>query len=134
MSCSLLVPLQAQQQGAAQFSTNQHQQQQQQQHITIPATPNTSSPAAALPAAGAAGFWESSAGGWVVAMSLLVAVRQGRLAADAGRLDVKALQARQEGSRVQVIGGCGVTFGEGSGVFDARDSAACDAPCVVLPS
>jgi hypothetical protein len=101
--CSLLESLQAQQ-GAAPSSINQHQQQhhQQQQHITIPATPNTSSPAAALPVAGAAGFWESSAGGWVVAMSLLVAVRQGRLAADAGRLDVKALQARQEGSRVQV--------------------------------
>jgi hypothetical protein len=47
-----------------------------------------------------------------VAMSLLVAVRQGRLAADAGRLDVKALQARQEGSRVQVRAVAGFSWGK----------------------
>jgi hypothetical protein len=61
-----------------------------------------------------------------VAMSLLVAVRQGRLTAGAGRLDVKALQARQEGSRVQVreglgfkpwvVGFCLMSGGRGCGV------------------
>lgn len=67
--------------------------------VSVP-TSHPSSPA--LSAASPGGFWESSAGGWVVALSLLLAVRQGRLAADAGRLDVKALQARQHSSRVQV--------------------------------
>jgi hypothetical protein len=38
----------------------------------------------------------------VVALSLLIAVRQGREHADAARLDVRALQARQQESRVQV--------------------------------
>jgi hypothetical protein len=38
----------------------------------------------------------------VVALSLLIAVRQGRAQADAARLDVRALQARQHESRVQV--------------------------------
>jgi hypothetical protein len=47
-------------------------------------------------------YWESSAGGCVVAMSLLMAIRQGRSHADAARLDVRALQGRQQDSRVQV--------------------------------
>jgi hypothetical protein len=46
-------------------------------------------------------FWESSAGGWVVAAAVLLASRQGRLQAEADRLDVRVLQQRQSQNRVQ---------------------------------
>ena len=58
---------------------------------------SSSSPAAAAAAAtvmaGApSGLWQSSVGGWVVALSLLAAIRMSREQTDAERLDVSALQ------------------------------------------
>lgn len=82
-----------------------HQQQQQQDSTTSAATTQPQRPAFAsssLAVPASSSYWASSAGGWVVALSLLIAVRQGRAHADAARLDVRALQARQQESRVQV--------------------------------
>lgn len=92
-------------------STAQHDRQATQQQQTQRNTFSSSSQALAphpifassslsVPLGG--GYWATSAGGWVVALSLLIAVRQGRAHADAARLDVRALQARQQESRVQV--------------------------------
>lgn len=51
---------------------------------------------------GGAGVWHGSVGGWAAALLVLAAVRQGRVQADAERLDVRALQQRQQDSRMQV--------------------------------
>jgi len=57
----------------------------------------------------------------VVALSLLIAVRQGRSHADAARLDVRALQARQHDSRVQV----GASWKRGFQVLTNLAASAC---------
>lgn len=88
----------------------QHPQQQhpQQEHSTPGATasqsvsPRPAFASSSLAAPVSSSYWSNSAGGWVLALSLLFAVRQGREQADAARLDVRALQARQQDSRVQV--------------------------------
>lgn len=83
-------------------------QQQQQQEVAVAQPASISGPlrpafaSSSLSAPVGTGYWATSAGGWVVALSLLIAVRQGRSHADAARLDVRALQARQHDSRVQV--------------------------------
>lgn len=80
-----------------------HHQQHTQQAPTsqaLPARPAFASSSLSVPVSD--GYWSTSAGGWVVALSLLIAVRQGRAQADAARLDVRTLQARQHESRVQV--------------------------------
>ncbi len=63
---------------------------------------------AAAPTAEAGRGWEAPAGGWAIAACLLLAVRQGRLAAEEDRLDVRELQLRQQDSRVQVRKGPGL--------------------------
>jgi hypothetical protein len=73
--------------------TRERWQQQQQQQLSI------------VPS----GYWQSTAGGWAIAAAVLLAIRLGRQRADAERLDVRALQARQQESRVQVrhdVGTC----------------------------
>lgn len=66
--------------------------------LAIAATP--------LPAAAAlqppVSYLESSAGGYVVALAVLLSVRQGRVQADDDRTDVRALEVKQQDSRVQV--------------------------------
>lgn len=92
-----------------------HHQHSQQDSRPIP-TPSQAVPPrpafASSSLAAPASYWSTSAGGWVVALSLLFAVRQGREHADAARLDVRALQARQQDSRVQV-GGKGAGYRQG---------------------
>jgi hypothetical protein len=99
-----------------------HQQQHLQDTLTSPTSslvvsqhPAFASTSLAAPASSS--YWATSAGGWVVALSLLFAVRQGRQHADAARLDVRALQSRQQESRVQVgyraHGGPWVIWAEG---------------------
>lgn len=74
-----------------------------QSQVSIPSNSITPTPIQVSPAAFTLShFLESSAGGWVIAAALLLAVREGRSRADADRLDVRVLQARQENSRVQV--------------------------------
>jgi hypothetical protein len=92
-------------QQALQQQQLQLQQQQQQSTdgsitTTTVARPAFASSSLTAPAGG--GYWATAASGWVVALSLLAAVRQGRAHADAARLDVRALQARQQDSRIQV--------------------------------
>lgn len=117
-----------------------HHPHQQQQHSQDTLTSPTSAlvvsqpPAFAstsLAAPASSSYWATSAGGWVVALSLLFAVRQGRQHADAARLDVRALQSRQQESRVQVgekgtwahIGlAAGVDMGIAVGALDAYNT------------
>lgn len=72
--------------------------------VSVPATLPAPPPPAAPPPApllllsGAA--WAPNLSGWGTALALLLAARQGRVQAEADRLDVRALQQRQAESRL----------------------------------